>query len=127
MWIPITPSESFPRCSERIKGHMTVHGFVRHSIVVDNRRVFMRAWQDRFRAPGLTVLLILQLCLVFVAAPLAAKGLPIARPIIETMVLAVVVIVVMLSHRRGAIAAILPAWQRCWRASYSDRSGHWLP
>jgi len=35
----------------------------------------MRAWQDRFRAPGLTVLLILQLCLVFVAAPLAAKGL----------------------------------------------------
>ena len=87
---------------------MTVHGFVRHSIVVDNRRAFMRAWQDRFRAPGLTVLLILQLCLVFVAAPLAAKGLPIARPIIETMVLAVVVIVVMLSHRRGAIAAILP-------------------
>ena len=87
----------------------------------------MRAWQDRFRDPGLTVLLILQLCLVFVAAPLAAKSLPIARPIIETMVLAVVVIVVMLSHRRGAIAAILPAWQRCWRASYSDRSGHWLP
>src|SRR5438067_10202376 len=107
MWIPITPSESFPRCSERIKGHMTVHGFVRHSIVVDNRRVFMRAWQDRFRAPGLTVLLILQLCLVFVAAPLAAEGVPIARPIIETMVLAVVVIVVMLSHRRGAIAVIL--------------------
>ena len=87
---------------------MTVHGFVRHSIVVDNRRAFMRAWQDRFRAPGLTVLLILQLCLVFVAAPLAAKGLPIARPIIETMVLAVVVIVVMLSHRPGAIGAILP-------------------
>ena len=87
---------------------MTVHGFVRHSVVVDNRRASMRAWQDRFRDPGLTLLLVLQLCLVFLAAPLAAKGLPIARPIIETMVLAVVVIVVMLSHRPGAIGAILP-------------------
>jgi hypothetical protein len=52
-------------------------------------------------------MLVLELCLLFLAAPLAAKGLPIARPIIETMVLAVVVIVVMLSHRRGAIAVIL--------------------
>src|SRR5438552_16216885 len=87
---------------------MTVHGFVRHSVVVDNRRASMRAWQDRFRDPGLTLLLVLQLCLVFLVAPLAAKGLPIARPIIETMVMAVVVIVVMLSHRPGAIGAILP-------------------
>ena len=45
--------------------------------------------------------------MIFLAAPLAAKGVPIARPIIETMVLAVVLIVGMLSHRRGAIAAIL--------------------
>jgi voltage-gated potassium channel Kch len=52
-------------------------------------------------------MLVLELCLLFLAAPLAAKGLPIARPIVETMVLAVVVIVVMLSHRRGAIAVIL--------------------
>jgi hypothetical protein len=87
---------------------MTVHGSERHSVVVDNRRTSIRAWQDRFRDRGLTVLLILQLCLVFLAVPLAAKGLPIARPIVETMVLAVVVIVVMLSHRRGAMAAILP-------------------
>ena len=55
----------------------------------------------------MTVLLALQICLVFFAAPLAAKGLPIARPIIATMVLAVVVIVVMISQRRGAIAIIL--------------------
>jgi hypothetical protein len=53
------------------------------------------------------VLLVLQLCLIFPAAPLAAKGLPIARPIIDTMALAVVVMVVMLSHRSGAIAAIV--------------------
>ena len=59
---------------------MTVHGSERHSVFVDNRRTSIRASQDRFREPGLTVLLILQLCLVFLAAPLAAKGLPIARP-----------------------------------------------
>jgi hypothetical protein len=86
---------------------MTVHGSQRHSVVVDNRRRSIHAWQDRVRDPGLTVLLVLQLCLIFFAAPLAAKGLPIARPIIETMVLAVVVIVVLLSHRRGSIAVIL--------------------
>jgi len=67
----------------------------------------MQAWQDRFRDPGLTVLLALQLSLIFFAAPLAAKGLPIARQAGETLVLAVVVIVVMLSRKRGAIALIL--------------------
>ena len=87
---------------------MTVHWSERHSVIVDNRRTWIRAWQDQFRDPGLTVLLVLRLCLIFLAAPLAAKGVPIARPIIETMVFAVVMIVVMLSHRRGAIAAILP-------------------
>jgi hypothetical protein len=67
----------------------------------------IRPWQDRLRDPGLSLLLILQLCLVFFAAPLAAKGVPIGRPIIESMVLTVVLIVVVLSHRRGAIALIL--------------------
>jgi hypothetical protein len=85
--------------------------------VPDRRRVVaaigegrrsLRSWQDRVRDPSLTVLLILQLCLVFLAAPLAAQGLAIARPVAETLVLAVVVIVVLLSHRRGAIVAILP-------------------
>jgi hypothetical protein len=63
--------------------------------------------QERIRDPSLTVLLILELCAVFLAAPMAARGLPIARTIGETLVLAVVVIVVMLSHRRGAIVVIL--------------------
>jgi hypothetical protein len=53
------------------------------------------------------VLLAVELCLVFIAAPLAAQGVAIARPVVETLVLAVLAIVVMLSHRRGAIAAIL--------------------
>ena len=83
-----------------------MHGSQRHSIVVDNRRRSLHAWRDRVGDPVLTVLLILELCLVFLAAPLAAKGLPMARPIIETMVMAVVAIVVMLSHSRAAIVVI---------------------
>jgi hypothetical protein len=104
-----------------------VHRSERHSVVVDNWRTSIRAGRDRFRDPGLTVLLILQLCLVFLAPPLAARGLPVARPIIETMVFAVVVIAVMLSHRRRAMPRSCRAWQRRWRASYLDRSCHQLP
>ena len=55
----------------------------------------------------MTVLLVVQLCLIFFAAPLAAKGLPIARQTGEVLVLVLVVIVVMLSRNRGAIALIL--------------------
>ncbi len=55
----------------------------------------------------LTVLLVLELCAMFIAAPLAAKGLPIARAVADTLVLAVVVIVVVLSPRPGAIILIL--------------------
>jgi hypothetical protein len=76
-------------------------------IAISDRRRALRSWQDRVRDPSLTVLLVLELCLVFLAAPMAAKGLAIARPVAETLVLAVVVIIVILSHRRGAIAAIL--------------------
>jgi hypothetical protein len=61
------------------RGPMTVHGSQRHSIVVDNRRRSIRAWQDRFRDRGLTVLLVLDRCLVFLVAPLAAKGPLLAR------------------------------------------------
>jgi hypothetical protein len=56
---------------------------------------------------SLTVLLVLELCAIFVAAPLAAKGLPMARTVADTLVLAVLVIVVMLSHKWGAIVVIL--------------------
>src|SRR5438128_8157260 len=72
-----------------------------------DRRRSIRDWQDRIRDPSLTVLLALELCLVFLAAPLAAKGVTVARAIGETMVLVVLALVVMLSHRRGAIVVIL--------------------
>ena len=64
-------------------------------------------WHARFRNPALTILLILEVCLIFFAAPLAAKGLPVAKPIIETMVLTVIAVVAMLSRRPGAIVVIL--------------------
>ena len=79
----------------------------RGSVVADDKRISLRSWPDRIRDPSLTALLILELCLVFLAAPLAARGLEIARPIGETLVLAVLMIVVLLSQRPGAIGAIL--------------------
>ena len=67
----------------------------------------LNAWRERVRDPSLTALLIIQLCVIFVAAPLAALGLPWARPIGEGLVLALVLIVVTLSNSRGAIVAIV--------------------
>src|SRR5215813_3650099 len=75
--------------------------------VAGDRRTLFRTWQERFRDPSLTVLLILEVCVIFVAAPLAVKGLLVARAVGETLILAVVVVVVLLSYRRGAIVVIL--------------------
>jgi hypothetical protein len=85
---------------------MTMHGDQRHSVIVDNTRRSIHTWQDGDRNPSLTALLVLELCAIFLAPPLAAKGLPIARAVADTLVLAVV-IVVMLSHRWHAIILIL--------------------
>jgi hypothetical protein len=78
----------------------------RASVVLGDRRTSFSAWNDRIRDPSLTALLVIELCLVFLAAPLAAKGLPMARHVIETLLLAMGVVVVLLSNRRGAILAI---------------------
>ena len=77
------------------------------SILIDKPRRPILVWQDRIRDPSLTALLVLELCAIFLAAPLAAKGLPTARAVADTLVLAVLVIVVMLSHRLDAIIMIL--------------------
>ena len=89
------------------KQPITVPDHRRVLAAIGEGRTSLRSWQDRIRDPSLTVLLVLELCLVFLAAPLAAQGVAIARPVVETLVLAVLAIVVMLSHRRGAIVAIL--------------------
>jgi hypothetical protein len=93
--------------SDEVKARVILRGSRHRSVVFDNRRKAIDSWRNQHRDPALSVLLTLEICLIFLATPLAAKGLPLARPIIETMVLAVVVIVGMLSHRRWAIAAIL--------------------
>jgi hypothetical protein len=80
---------------------------LRSASAVGERRSRFRARQDRIRDPSLTVLLILELSYMFAAAPLAAKGVPFAWAVGETLVLAVLVIVVLLSHRRGAFLIIL--------------------
>ena len=84
-----------------------MNGGKRLSVVVDNPRRPIHAWQDQIRDPSLTILLILEVCAIFVAAPLAAKGLPMARTVANTLVLAVLVIVVMLSQNWGAVVVIL--------------------
>jgi Ion channel len=86
---------------------MATHDHRRHPVLVDSTRKSIHAWQDRVRDPSLTALLVLNLCAVFLAGPLAAKGLPIAWAVTDTLVLAVLVIVVTLSHRWGAIILIL--------------------
>ena len=76
-------------------------------VLFDNRRASLHAWQDRIRNPSLTVLLALQLILLFLAVPVAVTGLPIAEPIGEWLMLTALAEVVMLSHRGGAIVMIL--------------------
>jgi Ion channel len=72
-----------------------------------DRGRLIQPWQDRFRDPALTVLLALEICTIFLAVPLAAKGLPTAQVVADTLVLAVIAIVVMLSLRWSAIILIL--------------------
>ena len=66
-----------------------------------------RAWQDRIRDPSLTVLLVIELCAIFIAVPMAAEGEPIATLVARTLLLAAVAIVVTVSHRWGAVALIV--------------------
>ena len=73
----------------------------------------------------LTVLLVLEMCAIFLAAPLAAKGLPLARGVADTLVLAVLLIVVLLSQRWGAIFLILLGLAAT-ATSYLP-SGEWSP
>ncbi len=67
----------------------------------------LQAWRDRVRNPSLTVLLILQLFLLFVALPLNASGVPVAKPVGLSLLLLVLTLVVTLSYRAVAILVLL--------------------
>jgi hypothetical protein len=90
-----------------LHGLVSVRESQHGAVVADDQRRFIRIWQDRFRDPALTVLLALEICTIFIAVPLAAKGLPIAQAVGDTLILAVIAIVVMLSRRWKAIILIL--------------------
>jgi voltage-gated potassium channel Kch len=95
------------------------------SAALGRRRILPGSWHERIRDPCLTALLVLELCAIFLAAPLAAKGLPIARAVADTLVLAVLAIVVLLSQKWGAIFLILLG-MAVSAASFSP-SGVWSP
>ena len=104
---------------------ITMSDFQAPSLVLENTRKSIHAWQDRIRDPSLTVLLILELAAIFLATPLAAEGLPMTRAITDTLVLGVLGIVVMLSHRLGAIIFILLGLAVI--AASILHSGEWSP
>jgi hypothetical protein len=73
----------------------------------DNEPASLHGWQDRVRDPSLTVLLVLQIFLLFVALPLAVAGVPIAEPVAWLLLLVALTLVVVLSRRGVAIVTIL--------------------
>jgi hypothetical protein len=68
-------------------------------LTADDKRARFRSWQERARNPGLTVLLVVQVFLLFVALPLDAVGVPVAAPITWLLLLAPLTVVVMVSRR----------------------------
>ena len=72
----------------------------------DNERASLHGWQDRVRDPSLTLLLVLQVLLLFVSLPLAAVGVPIAEPFAWLALLVALTFVVVLSRRGVSIVTI---------------------
>jgi hypothetical protein len=89
------------------------------AVAPDLAGTHLRAWRERVRDPRLTALLIIQLCVIFVAAPLAALGLPWARPVGEGLVLALVLIVVTLSNAAAPSSRSSSGLGPYWPTSYS--------
>jgi hypothetical protein len=73
----------------------------------DNERASLHGWQERVRDPSLTVLLVLQIFLLFVALPLAAAGVLIAEPVAWLLLLVALTFVVVLSRQGVAIVTML--------------------
>jgi fucose 4-O-acetylase-like acetyltransferase len=94
--------------------------------VLDNKRASLHAWQDRLRDPSLTVLLVLQVFLLFVALPLAATGVPIAQ-LVAWLLLLAVTLVVILSQRGVAIVTILLGLVAAAASLLSTGSGRLSP
>ncbi len=69
----------------------------------------VRLWQDRWREPSLTALLVLMLLAIFAAAPLSASGIILPYGLETLIGLILVALVVLVSRSRGAIAIMIIA------------------
>ena len=95
-----------------------------------------RAFQDRFRDPALRAILALELVVVFLAAPLAVKGMPLAEEVLRVCMWVALTLIVLLSDRwlpvfLLAVAIALMSsvlwpgqgWQPAIPAALSDAGG----
>jgi hypothetical protein len=64
----------------------------------------LAAWRERFRDPGLTGLLVLQVVVLFLLGPIAASGFSLPISLLVGVLLAAVSLVVAVSRTRGAVA-----------------------
>jgi hypothetical protein len=67
----------------------------------------LKTWQERWRDPALTVLLVVQLIAMFVLTPLAATGVPTPRLLVDALLVAVIAVVLAITSSRAAIALAL--------------------
>ena len=63
--------------------------------------------QDKIRNVGFSVILALQISIIFLWAPLAVRGLPLAHEVAEVLTWAMVVTIIAFSQRTGAIFSIV--------------------
>ena len=112
----MTHIDETPACRLFLQARGACPGRDRHSLTMLSRttptdRTSILNRRDRFRDPSLTALLIIQICLIFVVAPLVAQGLPMAQEVGEALLLVAASIVVLLSRSRAAIVIIRSASQ----------------
>ncbi|HXC28543.1 MAG TPA: ion channel [Stellaceae bacterium] len=69
-----------------------------------DKRARFRSWQERARNPSQTILLVVEVFLLFVALPLDAIGVPIAAPITWLLLLAPLTVVILVARRPIATA-----------------------
>jgi hypothetical protein len=80
-----------------------------HREQLQARALNWHSLRDRIRDPSLTVLLVLEVSIIFLTAPLAAKGLPLAEIVVDVLTWTVVAVIVVLSDRPAAIVSLLLA------------------
>lgn len=84
---------------------MPVAGTGRRSAIIHT----IRAWQEKLREPSLTGLLVVQLLLIFISAPLSAAGYRTPTVVGLVLLAVLIAVVVLISHSKVALGAVLVA------------------